>query len=538
LAKKVIAVLILILLIILLALSRVQAHDLPSNDPSDYIRPYEPVVVKLAKKVGRQPFSKYLLDNTRIAYYWVAWNIRYMYDHVRWGEEDYWQLPSTTIMLGTGDCEDKAILLTSLLRALGIPRENVHMVFGRIEWLWGGYVGGHAWLEIKLPKNIAQAFQELALETLTVLENTTLVIPLEKGLLYVNITKDIIKSVIMLGWGDRDGWIPFDPTLILLPLPGGRAVPIPFSLWLWLGYYVYYLVGVRAIPESFYVDKPWTYDTTIILPPNNISSINIPCNRSEYLYGYVKASSPIITLTATSITNTSKIIDIAGEIRDPDGNVITSFSLTDNNTEFSFGFITGRDGIYELILKNNAKFDVWITIHLSKESLAVQTLYNVVVEEYVVLSELEYLAYIQNVSKNMSTIITLAIPTTSPLATPITVTVMTTVTTTYTTTQTVVVPTVVTTTYITTTTIPTTYTTTIRVYETATATTTVVKYETVTTTSVTTVPIEKTVEKTTTLTVTTPTTVYERVVDWSTTIPIAVILLVIGIAIGYLIKRR
>ena len=499
-AKKVIAALTLILLIILLALSRVQAHDLPSNDPSDYIRPYEPVVVKLAKKIGQQPFSKYLLDNTRIAYYWVAWNIRYMYDHVRWGEEDYWQLPSTTIMLGTGDCEDKAILLTSLLRALGIPRENVHMVFGRIEWLWGGHIGGHAWLEIKLPKNIAQAFQELALETLTVLENTTLVIPLEKGPLYVNITKDIIMSVKMLGWGDRDGWIPLDPTLTLLPLPDGRTVPIPFSLWLWLGYYVYYLGGVKAIPESFYVDKPWTYDTTIILPPNDISSIDIPCNRSEYLYGYVKASSPIITLTATSITNTSKIIDIAGEIRDPDGNVIISLSLTDNNTEFSFGFITERDGIYELILKNNAKFDVWITIHLSKESLAAQTLHNVVVEEYVVLSVLEYLVYIQNVSKNMSTTITPVIPTTSPLVTPITVTV----------------------------TIPTTYTTTIRVYEAT----------TVTTTNVATVPIERTVEKTATLTVTTPTTVYEKVTDWSIAIPIAVILLVIGIAIGYLIKRK
>jgi hypothetical protein len=108
----------------------------------------------------------------------------------------------------------------------------------------------------------------------------------------------------------------------------------------------------------------------------------------------------------------------------------------------------------------------------------------------------------------------------------------TTVTTTYTTTQTVVVPTTVTTTYITTTTIPTTYTTTIRIYE----ATTVVKHETVTTTSTTTTSI--TIEKTATLTVTTPTTVYERVVDWSTTIPIAVILLVVGIAIGYLIKRR
>ena len=89
-----------------------------------------------------------------------------------------------------------------------------------------------------------------------------------------------------------------------------------------------------------------------------------------------------------------------------------------------------------------------------------------------------------------------------------------------------------------TTTITTTYTTTIRVYEIVTTTETIVKRETVTTTSITTVPTEKTVEKTATLTVTTPTTVYERVVDWGTTIPIAVILLVVGIVIGYLVKRR
>jgi hypothetical protein len=74
--------------------------------------------------------------------------------------------------------------------------------------------------------------------------------------------------------------------------------------------------------------------------------------------------------------------------------------------------------------------------------------------------------------------------------------------------------------------IPTTLTTTIRVYE------------TVTTTSIATVTTERTVEKTATLTVTTPTTVYERVVDWSTAISIAIILLVIGIAIGYLVKRK
>jgi large-conductance mechanosensitive channel len=111
---------------------------------------------------------------------------------------------------------------------------------------------------------------------------------------------------------------------------------------------------------------------------------------------------------------------------------------------------------------------------------------------------------------DLNQFITVTIPTPPQTPTPATITV--TVTTTLT--------------QIITTAIPTTLTTTIRVYE------------TVTTTSIATVTTEKTVEKTATLTVTTSTTVYERVVDWGTTITIAVILLVIGIVIGYLIKRK
>jgi large-conductance mechanosensitive channel len=106
--------------------------------------------------------------------------------------------------------------------------------------------------------------------------------------------------------------------------------------------------------------------------------------------------------------------------------------------------------------------------------------------------------------------ITVTIPTPPQTPTPATITV------TATTTLTQII----------TTAIPTTLTTTIRVYETVTAT------------SIATVTTEKTVEKTATLTVTTSTTVYERVVDWGTTITVAIILLVIGIAIGYLIKRK
>jgi PKD repeat protein len=250
------ATVILALLFTALILPRIYAHDLPSNDPSDYIRPYEPEVVELAKKTG----------SMEAAYYWVSWNIRYMSDRDRWGVPDYWQLPSTTIRLGTGDCEDQAILLTSLIRALGVSRENVHLVYGRI--------GYHAWVEVKIPKETAQTFKEAAIQTLKSLlqENKTLVmvIYLEDRPLYLNVSREAIMGLQTLGWGDRDGWIPLDPTTAFLYLPDGSKIPIPFSLWMWFGYYVYYLVPAKAIPEYFYVDKPWNETTVIkttIIPP-------------------------------------------------------------------------------------------------------------------------------------------------------------------------------------------------------------------------------------------------------------------------------
>jgi uncharacterized repeat protein (TIGR02543 family) len=281
LARKVIITTV-ILLLIALNLPQSYAHDLPSSDPSDYIRPYESAVMELAREIGS---SENLLENIRSAYYWTSWNIKYMYDKDRWGEVDYWQLPSTTIKLRTGDCEDHAILLTSLLRALGVSRENVHIVFGWIDWLWGGHAGYHAWVEVKIPKEATQAFQEVALQALDSLENKTLIILLEEGSLYLNVTRETIANARALGWGERDGWIPLDPTLCIFELPSGRKIPIPFSLWLWLGYYVYYLGGLRAIPEYFYVDKPGTYDV-LILP---IESLEVDESTISAEFEYFKA---------------------------------------------------------------------------------------------------------------------------------------------------------------------------------------------------------------------------------------------------------
>lgn len=46
-------------------------------------------------------------------------NIAYALDRDSHGRNEYWQLPTETLILGTGDCEDRAFLFISLCRASG-----------------------------------------------------------------------------------------------------------------------------------------------------------------------------------------------------------------------------------------------------------------------------------------------------------------------------------------------------------------------------------------------------------------------------------
>lgn len=61
---------------------------------------------------------------------WVSWHISYQFDQDVHSVRDYWQLPIETLELGTGDCEDFAILLCSLLRAYGVPADQVYVAVG------------------------------------------------------------------------------------------------------------------------------------------------------------------------------------------------------------------------------------------------------------------------------------------------------------------------------------------------------------------------------------------------------------------------
>jgi transglutaminase-like putative cysteine protease len=82
---------------------------------------------------------------------WVYEHIAYASDVEVWGGE-YWQDSLQTLSMGTGDCEDKAILLVALLRSLGVSEDNVRVVAGMVG---GGpptpegiyYPAKHVWAE-------------------------------------------------------------------------------------------------------------------------------------------------------------------------------------------------------------------------------------------------------------------------------------------------------------------------------------------------------------------------------------------------------
>ena len=61
------------------------------------------------------------------------------------GEQDHWQAPEVTLMLGTGDCEDKALLLWYLLKHVH-KVEHVYFTVGQVNVLFAR--GGHAWVEL------------------------------------------------------------------------------------------------------------------------------------------------------------------------------------------------------------------------------------------------------------------------------------------------------------------------------------------------------------------------------------------------------
>lgn len=93
------------------------------HDIREFVQPDNPDVLAVFSQVGADPWA---------LYDFVCHNIDYRND-----VGEFWFTPSETLR-GHGDCEDSANLLTSLIRAGGMPAYTV----------LGNYQGyGHAWCE-------------------------------------------------------------------------------------------------------------------------------------------------------------------------------------------------------------------------------------------------------------------------------------------------------------------------------------------------------------------------------------------------------
>jgi len=89
---------------------------------------------------------------------WVSMHVSYVSDQSTHGTSEYWQLPAETLELKTGDCEDFAILLCTLLRAYGVPPDQVYVAAAFSE----GEERGHAFLFERWYKGIWRAVEPQA----------------------------------------------------------------------------------------------------------------------------------------------------------------------------------------------------------------------------------------------------------------------------------------------------------------------------------------------------------------------------------------
>lgn len=76
---------------------------------------------------------------------WVLRNFPYETDEVNYGYEEMWVPPTFALAKGSGDCEDGAFLVHSLLLHAGISHERIRTYGGFVDAGEGAASGGHAW---------------------------------------------------------------------------------------------------------------------------------------------------------------------------------------------------------------------------------------------------------------------------------------------------------------------------------------------------------------------------------------------------------
>ena len=101
-----------------------------AEDMKAYITPNDAIVQQKVQEI-LDAWWRWAYSDFEALRQWVADHVTYRSDSTVHGTRDYWQLPAETMVLGTGDCEDFAILFCSLLRAHSVPADSVYVAVGR-----------------------------------------------------------------------------------------------------------------------------------------------------------------------------------------------------------------------------------------------------------------------------------------------------------------------------------------------------------------------------------------------------------------------
>lgn len=80
---------------------------------------------------------------------WVQDNIEYKTDLKNYGQIEWWTTPMETLHKMSGDCEDGAFLIHSMMLNAGIPWERIRTYGGSVMIGQGAETGGHGWTAYK-----------------------------------------------------------------------------------------------------------------------------------------------------------------------------------------------------------------------------------------------------------------------------------------------------------------------------------------------------------------------------------------------------
>ncbi len=323
-----------------------------------YVDSQNPRVQQVIRENCKFPLEDNMWVNLQILYNWLKCYFTY--------DKTYgWKTIPTIFNNRKGVCDDFARLYYSLLRGIGWPAHRIQLVLGPVYDLFDNPINWHAWVEIKSPNPIGTFLSYSANESIGSLEGKQIVLGLNETIATSEfITSENVTTVRTLGWGERNGWIPIDPTM-------GVCNPwMPFlpSLWLTFGYYMFYLGGMKIHYNEVYLysipqrENPTWNDFTITLAPH--TEFNISYLHSVELY--------VITFRVTNTISSTAPISLT--VWNPKGQPIDyHWNITNHEYRINFTYQMSppfpKDlGLYWICIRNPWNQTANVTFNKLSES--------------------------------------------------------------------------------------------------------------------------------------------------------------------------